>query len=545
VRILAKGSFGVVHLARRKADGREYALKQVAMRDYKRSEREEAIDEARVLASLNSPHVVRYHDCFIEDDQLNIVMEYASGGTAYDLIARTYRTGMPEELVWRFFLQCLKGLQYMHGRRIIHRDIKTLNVFIDAQGNAKIGDLGIARTLSEHTRFIRTVVGTPFYLSPELCEDKPYNEKSDVWALGVCLYEFCTGRHPFEAQNEGALIRKIMKGVYQPVEGYSRELCEVSRMCLTANPDHRPDTNRLLGLAGVKAKIRELRIDIVDRADAAKVQQDYGASRQLHRAGEPVGSRRGSAGPSLQGSRGGGSSAGPPGSHPSTVAPMPNEVASSSRRPSSRGGSARARGATPSSNRGPGAPFDMVSSGTDPFLAYEMQKARIDDGVTAQVQVEMAAQKQAIARAMKQDNIGALMGNPHMLSAGGSWTRPRSSQGSEHYRMAPENMPRAGAARRREEEVLPLGKASHRDSRNSSKFQTAAQEQAAAAAATATYEAPRYGRRRCHDIMITGPSMRAPTPKSGGGGQRGQAFLRPISGTDSSSTAMFSSSYMP
>ena len=96
-----------------------------------------------------------------------------------------------------------------------------------------------------------------------------------------------------------------MKRVYQPVEGYSRELCEVSRMCLIANPDHRPDTNRLLGLAGVKAKIRELRIDIVDRADAAKVQQDYGASRQLHRAGEPVGSRRGSAGPSLQGSRGG------------------------------------------------------------------------------------------------------------------------------------------------------------------------------------------------------------------------------------------------
>lgn len=105
----------------------------------------------------------------------------------------------------------------------------------------------------------------------------------------------------------------------------------------------------------------------------------------------------------------------------------------------------------------------MASSGTDPFLAYEMQKARIDDGVTAQVQVEMAAQKQAIARAMKQDNIGALMGNPHMLSAGGSWTRPRSSQGSEHYRMAPENMPPAGAARRQEEEALPLGKASHRD----------------------------------------------------------------------------------
>ena len=407
---------------------------QVAVKVAKPGAREGSLvaREAKVLRSLGTTGCVPkvFHVDRAKGQQY-IAMELCGKNLAELISAPGQQAGgFGEALALELGQHMLYCVAAVHFRGYIHRDIKTLNVFIDAQGNAKIGDLGIARTLSEHTRFIRTVVGTPFYLSPELCEDKPYNEKSDVWALGVCLYEFCTGRHPFEAQNEGALIRKIMKGVYQPVEGYSRELCEVSRMCLTANPDHRPDTNRLLGLAGVKAKIRELRIDIVDRADAAKVQQDYGASRQLHRAGEPVGSRRGSAGPSLQGSRGGGSSAGPPGSHPSTVAPMPNEVASSSRRPSSRGGSARARGATPSSNRGPGAPFDMVSSGTDPFLAYEMQKARIDDGVTAQVQVEMAAQKQAIARAMKQDNIGALMGNPHMLSAGGSWTRPRSSPAS-------------------------------------------------------------------------------------------------------------------
>ena len=78
--------------------------------------------------------------------------------------------------------------------------------------------LGIAKVLSPNTLFARTIVGTPYYLSPELCEDKPYNEKSDVWALGVLLYEMCTGgKHPFDAQNEGALIRKIMKGVYPPL----------------------------------------------------------------------------------------------------------------------------------------------------------------------------------------------------------------------------------------------------------------------------------------------------------------------------------------
>ena len=273
------------------------------------------------------------------------------------------------------------------------------------------------------------------------------------------------------------------------------------------------------------------------------VQAGSGASRQLRGEGD----RHASRGPSHKSSRDDSSarakSSQTAASLPrGALGPTPSASASASMRPSSRGGAAAGRSAG-SSQRAAGAPFDILSSGTDPFLAYEMQKARIDDGVTAQVQEDMAAQKQAIARAMKQDNIGALMGNPHTYSAGRQ-SRPQSSHGSELSRKAPENMPAAGAARRQDEEALPLGKGSFRGSRNSANYQTAAQEQAANAAATATYEAPRYGRRRCHDIMITGPSMRAPTPKSGGG-QRGQAFLRPISGTDSSSTAMFTSSYMP
>ena len=100
-----------------------------------------------------------------------------------------------------------------------------MNVFLTKDDSVRIGDLGVAKVLSNTSAFAQTMVGTPFYLSPELCEEKPYNVKSDVWALGCVLYELCTFRPPFNAANQGALILKIIKGNYAKVSGtYSNEL---------------------------------------------------------------------------------------------------------------------------------------------------------------------------------------------------------------------------------------------------------------------------------------------------------------------------------
>lgn len=103
------------------------------------------------------------------------------------------------------------GLEHIHKNKILHRDIKTLNIFLNKNETVKIGDLGVAKALNTND-FARTMVGTPFYLSPELCEEKPYNEKSDIWALGCLLYELCTFKHPFEATNQASLILKIIRG---------------------------------------------------------------------------------------------------------------------------------------------------------------------------------------------------------------------------------------------------------------------------------------------------------------------------------------------
>ena len=115
----------------------------------------------------------------------------------------------------------------MHSHKILHRDIKSMNVFIAGDNSLRIGDLGVAKVLQENVQFASTMVGTPYYLSPEMCEEKPYNEKSDVWALGCVLYELCTKKHPFEAKSQGGLILKIVRGKYAPIPGgYSKDLTD-------------------------------------------------------------------------------------------------------------------------------------------------------------------------------------------------------------------------------------------------------------------------------------------------------------------------------
>lgn len=118
-------------------------------------------------------------------------------------------------------------------RKIIHRDIKTQNIFLTEENDIRIGDLGIAKEMKEE--LTRTMIGTPLYFSPELCEENPeYNEKTDIWSLGCVLYELCTKKFPFHAQSMEALVLKITGGSYIPIPTtYSNDLKELVASCLT------------------------------------------------------------------------------------------------------------------------------------------------------------------------------------------------------------------------------------------------------------------------------------------------------------------------
>eukprot|EP00276_Gloeochaete_wittrockiana_P009844 CAMPEP_0184654578 /NCGR_PEP_ID=MMETSP0308-20130426/12240_1 /TAXON_ID=38269 /ORGANISM="Gloeochaete witrockiana, Strain SAG 46.84" /LENGTH=508 /DNA_ID=CAMNT_0027090621 /DNA_START=1 /DNA_END=1523 /DNA_ORIENTATION=+ len=190
---------------------------------------------------------------------LCIVMEIADNGALNQRLKVQQGKKLAEDVVWNYFIQIVLGLQHIHSKKILHRDVKSMNVFLDSHDVVKIGDLGVARVLGTSTNFAHTVIGTPYYLSPELCEDKPYNEKSDVWALGCILYELCTLKHPFDAANQGALILKIIRGRYPPItSNYSSQLADILDKCLTRDTARRPDTADILLQPNVVAKARSL-----------------------------------------------------------------------------------------------------------------------------------------------------------------------------------------------------------------------------------------------------------------------------------------------
>jgi len=282
---IGSGSFGVVYKVIRKIDRNYYAMKEIDLQGMSRREQEECIRETRVLSSLDSDFIIKYYDSFLERGKLYIITEYAANGNLHEYIKHRQGQRFPEGLIWKLFCQILLGLNHMHRKKILHRDIKTLNVFLDHNSNVKLGDMGVAKIMSTQTCFAKTIVGTPYYLSPELCEDKPYNEKSDVWAMGVVVYECCQLKHPFDANSQGALILKILRGQYQPVTGYSPELCELVKKCLTLNPSRRPSTSKLLLDPLVRQKVIELGMSMPDKAALAaqhkKTKSSEGAAAQL------------------------------------------------------------------------------------------------------------------------------------------------------------------------------------------------------------------------------------------------------------------------
>jgi NIMA (never in mitosis gene a)-related kinase len=132
---------------------------------------------------------------------------------------------MPENTILDLFTQICLGMKHVHDRKIIHRDLKGANVFLTKKGIVKIGDFGIAKVLSCTVQQARTMVGTPYYLSPEIVQSKPYNSKTDIWSMGVMLYELCALRPPFDAPSIHLLSMKIIRGVYNPIPAcYSSEI---------------------------------------------------------------------------------------------------------------------------------------------------------------------------------------------------------------------------------------------------------------------------------------------------------------------------------
>jgi len=222
---------------------------------------EEVKNESNILASIDSHYIVKYYDSFVDNNNLNIVMEYCDSNdlSKYLQLNMNIVKCLEESKIWRMFIEISLGLSYLHSKKILHRDLKTLNIFLTKNDGVRIGDLGVAKVLAQD-QLTHTFVGTPLYLSPEICEERPYNEKSDIWALGCILYEMATFKHPFDASNQGALILKILKGKYEPIpREYSNDLKELIDLLLEKNHFKRPSIFEILTLP---SKIIDININI-------------------------------------------------------------------------------------------------------------------------------------------------------------------------------------------------------------------------------------------------------------------------------------------
>ncbi|CAN9510879.1 unnamed protein product [Ophioblennius macclurei] len=249
IKVVGRGAFGIVHLCRRRGDGALVILKEIPVEQMSRDERLAAQNECQVLKLLNHPNIIEYYENFLEDKALMIAMEYAPGGTLADYIQKRCNSLLDEDTILHFFVQILLALYHVHNKLILHRDLKTQNILLDKhQMIVKIGDFGISKILVSKSKAY-TVVGTPCYISPELCEGKPYNQKSDIWALGCVLYELASLKRAFEAANLPALVLKIMSGTFAPIsDRYSPELRQLILTMLNLDPSKRPQLNEIMAL---------------------------------------------------------------------------------------------------------------------------------------------------------------------------------------------------------------------------------------------------------------------------------------------------------
>ena len=260
LKFLGKGTFGAVYTARREADGNTYAIKKVDTRRMPLKERQESVNEIRVLASIQGAHVITFYEAFVESDILYIVTELATHGDLLAYLKNARRKGpLPEATVWSLFIQMTLGIQTLHDRNILHRDLKAANVFMFSNNYLKLGDFGVSKVLKSDEALARTQVGTPYYVAPEVWRNRPYNAKCDMWSLGCLLYELCTYRPPFEAESMESLARKIIRGKFDMIPaGYSQSLKQMTNRLLVIEPPRRAGCSEVLAMDAVRQRVKEL-----------------------------------------------------------------------------------------------------------------------------------------------------------------------------------------------------------------------------------------------------------------------------------------------
>jgi len=257
IKEVGRGSFGRAFKAICRSTNTSVVLKQIDTAGLTPKQYSEALNEVRVLRSLTHPNIVRHLDNFRHQGYICIVMEFANGGDLESRIRSISlsRSHLNEDQIAIWFIQILQGLSFLHSRNIMHRDLKPQNIFIADNGSrVMIGDFGVCKVLQSKADLASTIAGTPYYLSPEIFQGKPYSFKSDIWSLGCILYQLTALRVPYDAADVKSLSAKVTRGSNPPFPTmYSKDLRNIFYETMQRDHRSRPSAHELLSREYIKS----------------------------------------------------------------------------------------------------------------------------------------------------------------------------------------------------------------------------------------------------------------------------------------------------
>ncbi|XP_023562330.1 serine/threonine-protein kinase Nek11 isoform X2 [Octodon degus] len=260
---LGSGSFGTVYLVsdKKARQGEELkVLKEISVGGLNPNETVQASLEAQLLSTLDHPAIVKFYASFVEQDNFCIITEYCEGRDLDYKIQEYKEAGkiFTENQIIEWFIQLLLGVDYMHERRILHRDLKSKNIFLK-NNLLKIGDFGVSRLLMGSCDLATTLTGTPHYMSPEALKHQGYDTKSDIWSLACILYEMCCMNHAFTGSTFLSIVLNIVGGDTPSLPPrYPRELNTIMESMLNKSPSLRPSAMEILKIPYIDAQLQHL-----------------------------------------------------------------------------------------------------------------------------------------------------------------------------------------------------------------------------------------------------------------------------------------------
>ena len=269
IKQVGKGAFGTANLIFNERTGTYYIAKEVNIGGMTDKQKAEVQNEIDILSSLDHPNIVKYEES-LSATKVYIIMEYADGGDLGVSIRTKKALASPfshSEAVF-LFGQTALALKYLHERKILHRDLKPQNVFLTKSGIVKLGDFGISTVLHSTLMMAKTICGTPFFFSPELCQGQAYNNKSDIWALGCLLFELLSLDVPFRGVNMTDLMKKIVSDSTPNLPYYcDKRWGELIGQMLQKDPSKRPTIKEIVSTTFLKEQFDSAATDFDKKAD--------------------------------------------------------------------------------------------------------------------------------------------------------------------------------------------------------------------------------------------------------------------------------------